>query len=524
MAIERSVRAAPDLRVRVWSETRPFDGTLAEVYDSARRLAGRLAARGIGPGDVVAFQLPNWIEASITFYGVSLVGAAIVPVVHFYGPKELHHILSESGARAFITAASFGHLDYMSGLEKMLGDLASLELVAVVGVDEPPSLTNAPGGTSPEVVEFSSWLASGEPFAGPSTVDPDDPAVVGYTSGTTAHPKGVIHTHRSLMAEMRQVSTMRAQNDDRPALVGAPVGHAIGMQAGLLAPLLRGHDIHLIDQWNPTVVLAAMIEAGLTSGSGSTYFLQSLLDDPTCTPEHHRLIAQVGMGGAAVPPAVADRARELGISVVRSYGSTEHPSTTGSQHTYPYEQRAHTDGRLLPGVELRIVDEEGNDLPTGTAGEILSRGPDLFAGYTDPALTANAVDEQGWYSTGDIGVLDANGCLTITDRLKDIIIRGGENISAAEIEELLISMPSVAEVAVVAAPDARLGEHACAFVRLRPGSDASAAPSLEAIRSHLQERRPDAPEMARGTPHHRRLPAHPVRQGQEVRSARAAAF
>jgi acyl-CoA synthetase (AMP-forming)/AMP-acid ligase II len=181
---------------------------------------------------------------------------------------------------------------------------------------------------------------------------------------------------------------------------------------------------------------------------------------------------------------VAERADDLGISLVRAYGSTEHPSITGSEHEAPREKRIHTDGRPMDGVEIRTVDEDGHDVGIGQPGEILSRGPDRFAGYTDPALTAEAIEEGGWLHTGDVGIIDADGYLTITDRLKDIIIRGGENVSAAEVEQLLAHMQGVAEVAVVAAPDERLGEHGCAFFRMQPGAQ---APDLEAVRAHLSE-------------------------------------
>ncbi|MFN8036710.1 MAG: AMP-binding protein [Acidimicrobiia bacterium] len=473
--VDDAVEARPELRLRVWSATRPFDGTVADVRDDTRRLAGALRARGIGPDDVVAFQLPNWAEAAVTFYAVSIVGAVLVPVVHFYGPRELGYILRETGARALVTADRFGHLDYLAGLEALRPGLPALELVAVVGASPGPG----------DAVPFTTLVRDGTPDGRVTAVDPDAPAVVGYTSGTTANPKGVVHSHRSLAAELRQVQTMGAM-PSRPTLVGAPVGHAIGMQGGLLLPLLRGTDLHLIDVWNPPAVLAAMTEAGLTSGSGSTYFLQSLLDDPGCTPEHLRLVERVGLGGAPVPAAVADRAESLGVTVVRSYGSTEHPSTTGSRYDDPLAKRGYTDGRPLGGVDLRLVDADGRDVALGEPGEILTRGPDLFVGYTDAALTALAVDGDGWYSTGDVGVLDADGFLTITDRTKDIIIRGGENISAAEVEELLARLPGVAEVAVVAAPDPRLGEHACAFLRMQPGSEAGAASTLDGIRRHLE--------------------------------------
>jgi acyl-CoA synthetase (AMP-forming)/AMP-acid ligase II len=460
----------PELTFRVWSRQRAAHTTIGDLRERALQLAGGLEARGFGTGDVIAFQIPNWIEAAVTFYGVSLLGGVLVPVVHFYGPKELRHILRETGARALITADRFGHNDYLAGLASMRNDLPALELVAVVG-DDVPGDTTAFGA-----------LLSGARIDRPRTPDPDAPSVVGYTSGTTANPKGVVHTHRTLVGEMHQVVEMNA-TAARPMMVGAPVGHAIGMQAGLLTPLIRGQSVHLTDVWDPPTVLQAMLDAELTAGSGSTYFLQSLLDDPSCTPRHHELIGSVGMGGSAVPAAVAERAEALGISLTRSYGSTEHPSTTGSSHEEPRVKRNTTDGRALPGVEIRLVDEQGRDVGAGEPGEIWSRGPDLCVGYVDPSVTEAAFDPEGWYASGDIGVLDADGYLAITDRKKDIIIRGGENISAAEVEELMLRIDGVAEVAVVAAPDRRLGEHVCAFVRVKPGA---AVPSVLDVREHME--------------------------------------
>ena len=193
----------------------------------------------------------------------------------------------------------------------------------------------------------------------------------------------------------------------------------------------------------------------------------------------------IGLGGSAVPAAVGERAEQIGIKTMRSFGSTEHPSITGCTADSPREKRLFTDGSPLPGVELRVVDEDGNDLGAGEPGEIWSRGPECFVGYTDPQLTNAAFAPGGWFMTGDVGVLDEDGFLAITDRKKDIIIRGGENVSAVEVEEQLVRMSGVAEVAVVAAPDPRLGERACAFVRMQPGTD---APDLDAVRVHLEAR------------------------------------
>jgi acyl-CoA synthetase (AMP-forming)/AMP-acid ligase II len=463
----------PNRRLRIWSPTNPYLGTVGEVYAQALRVAGGLRAQGLGPGDVVAFQLPNWVEAAITFYACTIVGVTIVPIVHFYGPKEVGFILRQSGARALVIVSTYGKRDFLAELATVRDGLNDLEMVFVVGDT----------GGAPDLLPFAPLLEA-EPMEGPVAVDPESPAVIGYTSGTTADPKGVVHTHRTLGCEVRQLSGHQA-NRDRPSLVGAPVGHAIGMLGGLLCPLVGGKPIYMIDGWDPPTVLAAMLEENISAGSGSTYFFTSLLDCPGFGTEHVERMHYIGLGGSPIPNAVAERADSLGISLVRSYGSTEHPSITGSEHEAPKEKRIHTDGKPLDGVEIRTVDEDGHDVGVGNPGEILSRGPDRFAGYTDPTLTAEAIEDGGWLHTGDVGVIDEDGYLTITDRVKDIIIRGGENVSAAEVEQLLMHMKGVAEVAVVAAPDERLGEHGCAFFRMQPGSE-GAAPDLEAIKTHLE--------------------------------------
>jgi acyl-CoA synthetase len=459
-------------RFRIWSPTNPYTGTVGDVYEDALAVAGGLRALGLGPGDVVAFQLPNWVEAAVTFYACAMLGVTLVPIVHFYGPKEVGFILRQSRARALIIVSAIGWRDYLAELRTIRDGLDNLEQVIVVGAGAD---LNAADG-----IPFDQ-LRQSAPIDGPQPVDPDGAALIGYTSGTTADPKGVVHTHRTIGCEVRQLTAHQSERD-RANLTGAPVGHSIGMLAGLLCPLVSGRPLYLIDGWDPPTVLAAMVEEGIGAGSGSTYFFTSLLDAPGYGPEHVELMHFIGLGGSPIPNAVADRADELGISLVRAYGCTEHPSVTGSQHSDPKEKRIHTDGKPLDWVEVRTVDEDGRDVGVGLPGEILTRGPDRFAGYTDLSLTEAAVDAEGWFRTGDVGVLDPEGYLTITDRVKDIIIRGGENVSAAEVEQLLAHMDGVAEVAVVAAPDEKFGEHGCAFFRMQAGTP---APDLNAVRAHL---------------------------------------
>jgi acyl-CoA synthetase len=445
----------------VHSAFRPWSGTMGDVDRAARAFAGALRDRGIGPGGIVVFQLPNWAEAAITFWGAAYAGAIVVPVVHFYGTKELEYIFRVTEPDLVITADRFGRMEYLSAYSELLGNLDAPW--AVVGSTPAADL---PGGA----ISFDELL-SASPVDGPATVDPDDTAVIAFTSGTTRDPKGVIHSHRTLGFEARQLSDLTPPEVPAP-IIGAPVGHFMGMLNGFLCSLVRDDGIHLLDVWDPGEVLRLMREEGLGLAGGATYFVTSVLDHPDFGEDVLPNMPVAGMGGSPVPVPVTERLTKLGIKVFRSYGSTEQPSITGSYIDEPVEKRCATDGHALPGVEVRL-DEEG---------QIISRGPELFLGYTDPELTAKVFDDEGWYHTGDVGVFDDDGYLAITDRIADVIIRGGENISAQEVEELLLGLPSVAEVAVVAEPDERLGERAAAIVRLREGAS---APTLDEVRAHL---------------------------------------
>ncbi|MFD6859007.1 AMP-binding protein [Rhodococcus sp. NPDC060090] len=436
----------PGMGFHVHSAVRPYRGTFAEVELVARRLAAGLKARGVGPGDVIALQLPNWMEAAATFWASALLGAVTVPIVHFYGPKELGFILEDSEPHVFITAAQFGRMTYTPEAS------AHVPIVGVVGQD------------------FDDLLAD-EPLHSLVEVDAAAPAIVAYTSGTTRNPKGVIHTHQTLICETRQLMSNYEPGRGRQ-LTALPVGHFIGMLGAVLFPVLDAIPADMCDEWNPTRVIALMDSDGVAIGGGPPYFVTSLLDHPDFEPEHLRFFGPIGLGGSTVPASVPRRLADLGLVVTRSYGSTEHPSITGSATTAPEDKRLLTDGYPRPGVEIRLTED----------GEIVSRGPDLCLGYTDEALTARAFDDAGWYHTGDVGTIDDDGYLTITDRMSDLIIRGGENIGAAAVEDTLLTMEPVAEAIVVAAPDSRLGERVAAVLRLVEGHS---MPTLAEVRDHF---------------------------------------
>ncbi|CAN5704724.1 AMP-binding protein [soil metagenome] len=387
----------------------------------ARRLAGGLHSRGVSPGDVVAFQLPNSVEAAATFWAASLLGAVVVPIVHFYGPKELAYILDGARPTVFITAEGFGRMEFRPELS------ADVAVVAVIDRD-------------------FDLLLDHEPLMACLPADPDSPALIAYTSGTTKAPKGVIHSHRTLIAEARQL-VAQGYDTARP-LTAAPVGHFAGMESGLLIPMISHRPINLIDAWNPATALALMESDDLSLSGGPPYFFTSLLNHPDMTPAHLAHFRSAAIGGAAVPVSLVRQLEDSGITVCRSYGSTEHPSVTGSKKTDPPDKRLLTDGCSMAGAEIRLADD----------GEILSRGPDLCLGYTDSALTAAAFD----------------------DRKSDIIIRGGENVSTMAVEEVLLGMPQVAEAAMVAVADERLGERVAAVLLIQPGHS---LPSLVEIRA-----------------------------------------
>jgi len=469
--VARQLAMHSESTVAIWSRSCGWQGRYADVDDEARRLVTLLRELGVQPGDAVAFQLPNWREAVVSFAALALGGYVMVPIVHIYGRKEVSFILEQSGAAAYVSPLGYGRVDYEAIVETAAP--SSLRLHVVVDAEVHPRSTG---------LARIGWAACAErsPAIDLPAAKPDDVAVVAYTSGTTSAPKGVIHDHRTMLSELRHMKDWIIPG--KPNLMGSPVTHATGMIGAVLGPLATGQDIHLIDRWDPAHALEVMQTAEIGGGNGASVFLASLLDHPDFSAEHAALMGRVGLGGAPVPNALAERAASHGIAIIRAYGSTEHPSTTGCQFDEPVDRRHRTDGRARPGVELRLVDADGADVAVGTPGEILSRGPDLCLGYTDPVLTAAAFADQGWYRTGDIGVLDEHGFLTITDRVKDIIIRGGENVSAAEVEEALQTLAGVAEVAVVAAPDERLGEHACAIFRMLAG----AAPvTLADVTAHL---------------------------------------
>ena len=447
-------------QVTVASTTRPVSTTLGRLVADAERVAGALQRLGVGPGDVVAVQLPSWYEGAVAQAAAALCGAVILPVISIYGPREVGFILRQSEAKVLVLADSFRGRDHTAMLSQ-LGPLPQLNAVVVVG-DRVPE-----GALAWD--DLLGRLAG--PYVAPS-LDPHALAMLVYTSGTTAEPKGVQHSHASLLAEVHSAVMLRDAGPSVRSLAAFPSGHVAGL-LGLLRILVLGTPTVMVDVWEAGHAARLIDEHAITSSVGAPVHLAALLDERERGAASLDTLTEFMVGGASVPPSLVERADAMGLAAYRCYGSSEHPTISSGVPTDPLRKRATTDGRIVPGSEVRLVDDEGRDVPPGEPGEVASRGGELFIGYRDAGLDAASFLPGRWFLTGDVGRLDEDGFLTITDRKKDIIVRGGENISSKEVEDVLAQHPSVTEAAAVALPDERYGERVCAFVVLRAGQSLS---------------------------------------------------
>jgi acyl-CoA synthetase (AMP-forming)/AMP-acid ligase II len=324
------------------------------------------------------------------------------------------------------------------------------------------------GDPLPGTVSYAELAAStAGGFTPVAQRDPNERCLLVYTSGTTAQPKGVQHTHASLLGELRAMDELRSAGADLTTLSVFPSGHIAGT-LGILRMLCRVNTTIAMDSWNAESAARLIERHSVGASGGAPIHLSGILD----AAERHGLdvssLTEYVTGAAGVAGTLIRRAAEFGVGAFRCYGSSEHPTVSSGRPEDPLHKRADTDGRLCPGTEVRIVDDDGRAVAPGSAGELLTRGPELFSGYTDSGDTLASMTD-GWFRTGDIGRSDADGFLTITDRKKDIIVRGGENISSKEVEDVLGSHPAIAEAAAVGTADDAYGERVCAFVVVNAG-------------------------------------------------------
>jgi acyl-CoA synthetase (AMP-forming)/AMP-acid ligase II len=442
----------------------------AELADAATRLAAVLAAHEIGPGAVVVWQLPNWWEALAVAHAIWMAGAISVPVVPIYREHELATIMQAVQPECVIGPPAFRGHDHVEMLE---------EAARAAGVT--PTVRIVVRG---DATGWVSWddTQRGAPAA-TSPIDPDAPAIVGFTSGTTSGAKGaVVSTRAMLTVPTRHARAVPYTFRDR-GYMPAPVSHITGLLMAVLLPIVSGCSVLLAERWDAAKAVDDIVRHRVTYSGGAAVFIQELVDavDAAGLPALP-LACGYNCGGSAIPFELVQRCEELGMKPRRAYGMTECPTVSASMGDDGPEVRLGTDGRILPGVDVRVVDADGSDVVPGAVGEFLVRGPQRALGYLDPEHTCDGFDADGWFHSGDLGFVDAEHCITVTGRTKDIINRGGEKLSAQEIEALLCRHPEIAAAAVVAAPHPRLGEEPAAFVIRRPG----ARGSDDALREFLQ--------------------------------------
>ena len=440
--------------------------TFADYRDRTERMAAGLAEMGIGPGDVVSWILPTWVDTVVLAAALSRLGAVQNPIIAIYRDREVGFCCRQSGARLLITPGEFGGYDYAAMGNRVAADIDGLNHLVV-----------APGK-----------FPDGDPAALPPAPE-DDRGVrwLTYTSGTTADPKGARHTDRTVGAfPLAMGRRLDVQAGDRYSLV-FPFPHIGGI--GLLYMTLQTGCTHLLDETvDPIATIDFLAENGCThAGTGTPFYLMYLAaQERRNAAGHGPLFPDLKVcpgGGAPIPPALHRRiVEELGgIGVASGWGLTEAPVLTNGAIDDPDEKLAHTEGRALPGVDLIAVDEQAQVCSPGVEGELRAKGPQVMLGYVDASLDADAFDADGYFRTGDLGVIDDEGYVTITGRLKDIIIRNGENISAREVEDLLFTCPEVVDAAVFGVPDDRTGERVAAAIVAAEG----ATPTIESIGEFL---------------------------------------
>jgi acyl-CoA synthetase (AMP-forming)/AMP-acid ligase II len=434
--------------------------TRQAAWDQALRLAGYFLSRGLKPGDVVAFQLPNWHETAIIALAARMTGLVINPIPPIYRESELSYILADCGAKLIFIPGTFRKCDHQAMIAGLRADLPALRDVIIVR----------------EASEISWELALSHPPARDADlpkVDPGAVMMVMYTSGTTGKPKGVLHTHNSFGQRTRAMGEAWKIGPTDVVFMPSPVTHITGAFWCFDMPWLRGSSAVLIDVWAADDGIRCIEQNQCTVSGGATPFLQQLLDVAKDRPASVASLRMFFCGGTTVSPDLIRTASQTFPNCLffRAYGSTEMScATLGIRDAAQAQMGAETDGEIVPPVEIAILDPlTGAPLPDGEEGEIIARGPGLFAGYLHPSDNEGQFDEDGFFRMGDLGRRVHGNYLVITGRSKDIIIRSGENISPKEVEDLLYLHPAVADVAIVAMPSATTGEKGCAFFIPRQG-------------------------------------------------------
>ncbi|CAM6299506.1 medium-chain fatty-acid--CoA ligase [Escherichia coli] len=453
---QQTARAMPDKIAVVDNHGATY--TYSALDHAASCLANWMLAKGIESGDRIAFQLPGWCEFTVIYLACLKIGAVSVPLLPSWREAELVWVLNKCQAKMFFAPTLFKQtrpVDLILPLQNQLPQLQQ-----IVGVDKLAPATSS--------LSLSQILADNTPLTTAITVHGDELAAVLFTSGTEGLPKGVMLTHNNILASERAYCARLNLTWQDVFMMPAPLGHATGFLHGVTAPFLIGARSVLLDIFTPAACLALLEQQRCTCMLGATPFVYDLLNLLEKQPADLSALRFFLCGGTTIPKKVARECQQRGIKLLSVYGSTESSPHAMVNLDDPLSRFMHTDGYAAAGVEIKVVDNARKTLPPGCEGEEASRGPNVFMGYFDePELTARALDEEGWYYSGDLCRMDEAGYIKITGRKKDIIVRGGENISSREVEDILLQHPKIHDACVVAMPDERLGERSCAYVVLK---------------------------------------------------------
>ncbi|EIH5420937.1 medium-chain fatty-acid--CoA ligase [Escherichia coli] len=453
---QQTARAMPDKIAVVDNHGASY--TYSALDHAASCLANWMLAKGIESGDRIAFQLPGWCEFTVIYLACLKIGAVSVPLLPSWREAELVWVLNKCQAKMFFAPTLFKQtrpVDLILPLQNQLPQLQQ-----IVGVDKLAPATSS--------LSLSQIIADNTPLTTAITTHGDELAAVLFTSGTEGLPKGVMLTHNNILASERAYCARLNLTWQDVFMMPAPLGHATGFLHGVTAPFLIGARSVLLDIFTPDACLALLEQQRCTCMLGTTPFVYDLLNLLEKQPADLSALRFFLCGGTTIPKKVARECQQRGIKLLSVYGSTESSPHAVVNLDDPLSRFMHTDGYAAAGVEIKVVDDARKTLPPGCEGEEASRGPNVFMGYFDePELTARALDEEGWYYSGDLCRMDEAGYIKITGRKKDIIVRGGENISSREVEDILLQHPKIHDACVVAMPDERLGERSCAYVVLK---------------------------------------------------------
>lgn len=453
---QQTARAMPDKIAVVDNHGATY--TYSALDHAASCLANWMLAKGIESGDRIAFQLPGWCEFTVIYLACLKIGAVSVPLLPSWREAELVWVLNKCQAKMFFAPTLFKQtrpVDLILPLQNQLPQLQQ-----IVGVDKLAPATSS--------LSLSQIIADNIPLTTAITTHGDELAAVLFTSGTEGLPKGVMLTHNNILASERAYCARLNLTWLDVFMMPAPLGHATGFLHGVTAPFLIGARSVLLDIFTPDACLALLEQQRCTCMLGATPFVYDLLNLLEKQPADLSALRFFLCGGTTIPKKVARECQQRGIKLLSVYGSTESSPHAVVNLDDPLSRFMHTDGYAAAGVEIKVVDDARKTLPPGCEGEEASRGPNVFMGYFDePELTARALDEEGWYYSGDLCRMDEAGYIKITGRKKDIIVRGGENISSREVEDILLQHPKIHDACVVAMPDERLGERSCAYVVLK---------------------------------------------------------